>query len=148
MSASTGTTVAVLVGALVVLGLAMVGVAAWLIRSTRADPPALGPLEVMGERRWRRGDADRRRTNLDTARPQGAPAPAPMVALEPVVGDGEGDGDGEADAAGDAAGDSEENSDSSAAESTRSGHSSLVEAPTVAEPARVDEPAAEADTKE
>jgi hypothetical protein len=80
--ASTGTTVAVLVAVLVLLGLAMIAVALWLVRSTRTDPAALGPLEVMGERRWRKGDADARQTNLDTVRPPGAPPPAPTVPLE------------------------------------------------------------------
>jgi hypothetical protein len=83
MSASTGTTVTVLVAVLLVLGAAMIGVAVWLIRATRSDPPALGPLEVMGARQWRRGDADRRRTKLDTARPPGAAPPAaPVVAVD------------------------------------------------------------------
>jgi hypothetical protein len=89
MSASTGTTVTVLVAALVLVGVAMIGVAVWLVRATRSDPPALGPLEVMGARRWRRGDADRRQTKLDTARPAGAPPLAPIVAFEPAAGDGD-----------------------------------------------------------
>jgi hypothetical protein len=80
--ASTGTTVAVLVAVLVLLGLAMIVVALWLVRSTRTDPAALGPLEVMGERRWRKGEADVRQANLETARPPGAPPPAPMVPLD------------------------------------------------------------------
>jgi hypothetical protein len=90
--ASTGTTMAVLVTLLVVIGLTMIGVAIWLVRSTRTDPVALAPLEVMGERRWRKGDSDRRQTRLETARPLGAPSPAPMVAaaaaadLEPPEG--------------------------------------------------------------
>jgi outer membrane biosynthesis protein TonB len=80
--ASTGTTVALLVALLVLLGLAMIGVAVWLVRSTRTDPVALGPLEMMGERRWRKGDPDARRANLDTVRPPGAPPPAPIVPVE------------------------------------------------------------------
>jgi hypothetical protein len=87
VSASTGATVTILVSVLVLLGLGMIVLAAWLVRSTRSDPQALGPLEVMGERRWRKGDADRRKANLDTARPAGAWPPAPMVALEAGVGD-------------------------------------------------------------
>ncbi len=83
--ASTGTTVAVFVTVLVLLGLAMIVLALWLVRSTRTDPAALGPLEVMGERRWRKGDADVRQANLETARPPGAPPPAPMVPVVPVV---------------------------------------------------------------
>jgi hypothetical protein len=86
--ASTGTTMAVLVTLLVVIGLTMIGVAIWLVRSTRADPVALAPLEVMGERRWRKGDSERRQTRLETARPRGAPSPAPVAAadLEPPEG--------------------------------------------------------------
>lgn len=80
--ASTGTTVAVLVTLLALLGLAMIAVAIWLVRTTRTDPVALGPLEVMGERQWRKGDADHRRTVLDTARPVGAPTSAAVVPLE------------------------------------------------------------------
>jgi hypothetical protein len=82
VTASTGTTVAILVAVLVLLGLGMIVLALWLVRSTRSDPQALGPLEVMGDRRWRKGDADRRQANLDTARPAGAWPPAPMVAFE------------------------------------------------------------------
>jgi hypothetical protein len=77
--ASTGTTMAVLVTLLVVIGLAMVAVAIWLVRSTRTDSVALAPLEVMGERRWRKGDPDRRQSHLDLARPAGAPPPGPIV---------------------------------------------------------------------
>ena len=92
MSASTGNTVAMLVAVLVLLGLGMIALAVWLVRSTRSDPQALGPLEVMGDRRFRKGAADRRQANLDTARPPGAATPAPMVPFE--SGDGDGDGDG------------------------------------------------------
>ncbi len=92
MSASTGTMVTVLVAVLVVLGAAMIGVAVWLIRATRSDPSALGPLEMMGARQWRRGDADGRRTKLDTARPPGAlPPAAPAVAVDEVAVDGNGE---------------------------------------------------------
>jgi hypothetical protein len=116
MSASTGTTVAMLVAALVLLGLGMIAVALWLVRSTRTDPRALGPLEVMGDRRWRKADADRRRTNLDTARPEGAAPPAPMLAVESADGDSaEGDS---------AEGDSAEKCESSMQESAVSAHTS------------------------
>ncbi len=86
--ASTGTTVAVLVTLLAVIGLAMIAVAIWLVRSTRTDPVALAPLEVMGERRFRKGDDDRRQAHLDTARPPGAPPLTPMVPVhvEPPEG--------------------------------------------------------------
>src|SRR5262245_11535188 len=87
MSASTGTTVALLVAVLVLLGLGMIVLALWLVRSTRSDPQALGPLELMADRRWHKGDDDHRQANLETARPAGAWPPAPMVAFESADGD-------------------------------------------------------------
>lgn len=80
--ASTGSTVLVLVAALVVLGIAMVVLAVWLIRSTRTDHPSLGPLETMGDRSFRRGREERREQKLASARSAGAPPPAPIVAFE------------------------------------------------------------------
>lgn len=79
---STGTTMLLLVGALVVLGVTMVVVTVWLVRSTRTDHVALGPLEVMGDRSFRRADESSRSTRLTSARPDGAPDPAPIVPLE------------------------------------------------------------------
>ena len=79
---STGTTVLVLVAALVLLGVAMICLTVWLVRSTRRDHVALGPLEVMGDRGFRREDPDARAGRLTGARPDGAPAPAPIVPLE------------------------------------------------------------------
>jgi hypothetical protein len=70
---------------LVVLGVAMICTAVWLVRATRTDVPALGPLEVMGDRRFRRRDADARETVLDAARPAGAPVPAPILEPDDVV---------------------------------------------------------------
>ncbi len=43
--------------------------AVWLFKTTRPDPELLAPLEVMGERRWRRGDAVWQRRRLDEIRP-------------------------------------------------------------------------------
>jgi len=80
--ASTGTTVAVLVALLVVLGVVMIAVAMWLVRSTRSDHPALGPLETMGDRSFRRASTDRQATRLAASRPPGAPDPAPIVPLD------------------------------------------------------------------
>jgi hypothetical protein len=88
--ASTGTTVLVLVIVLVGLGVAMVWLAVWLTRSTRTDVPALGPLEAMGTRGFRRGDEAGRTARLSDARPDGAPDPAPIVALEELpIADGD-----------------------------------------------------------
>jgi hypothetical protein len=82
--ASTGTTTLIVVGALLVLAAAMVLVAVWLVRATRRDAAALGPLAVMGERRWRRADPPARAVALAAARPPGAPEPAPMIDVELV----------------------------------------------------------------
>lgn len=82
LTGSTGSTTLVLVVVLIALGAAMVMTAVWLVRSTRSDAPALGPLEVMSARRWGRGDADRRAAQLTGARPAGALPPAPMVPFD------------------------------------------------------------------
>jgi hypothetical protein len=87
-----------LVAILALLGLGMIALAVWLVRSTRTDPQALGPLEVMGDRRWRKGDSDRRKANLDTARPASAGPPGPMVGLESGDVDGDTAGGSTADA--------------------------------------------------
>ena len=48
-------------------------------RDTRPEPPSLGPLEVMGERRWSAArDADRRKL-LDEYRPNGADPSVPLI---------------------------------------------------------------------
>jgi hypothetical protein len=82
---STGSTTLALAGALVIIGIAMICTAVWLVRSTRTDLPVLGPLEVMGDRRFRRSDPDARKRDLAAARPPGAPAPAPMLEADAVV---------------------------------------------------------------
>lgn len=65
-------TVTSIIALLVALGLALAMVAVWLYRNTRPDPELLGPLEVMGERRWRRSDPVAQRRRLDEARPADA----------------------------------------------------------------------------
>jgi hypothetical protein len=79
---STGSTTFVLVVLLVALGVAMLLVAVWLVRATRTDTPALGPLEVMGDRRFGRRDEAARVAILTGARPEGAIGPAPMLDIE------------------------------------------------------------------
>lgn len=79
LALSTGTVIAVIVTLLLVLAVGMVALAVWLIRRTRRDVVALGPLEVMADRAWRRGDEDRRGELLADARPEGARPPAPML---------------------------------------------------------------------
>ena len=46
------------------------GVGTWIWwRNAKVEHPALGPLEVMGSRRWSRSDFNERRRRLDAARP-------------------------------------------------------------------------------
>ena len=61
-----------MVAGLALLGVAFIVVGVWLIRRTRIDPPVLGPLERMGERRWKRRDLATQRRMLDEVRPPGA----------------------------------------------------------------------------
>ena len=65
-------TVWAIVALLVVMGLGLVMLAFWLRRTTRPDPELLAPLELMGERSWRRGDPVWQRRRLDEVRPSGA----------------------------------------------------------------------------
>ncbi|HSH11117.1 MAG TPA: hypothetical protein VLA10_04965 [Ilumatobacter sp.] len=65
-------TVTSIIALLAVLGVALLMLAVWLFRTTRPDPELLAPLEMMGERRWRRGDAVWQRRRLDEIRPNGA----------------------------------------------------------------------------
>jgi hypothetical protein len=79
---STGSTTVVLAALLVLLGLVMLGAAAWLVRATRTDSRALGPLEVMGDRRFARRDPEARAAALAGARPEGAVGPHPMLEID------------------------------------------------------------------
>jgi hypothetical protein len=79
---STGSTTFVLAALLVALGVAMILAAVWLVRATRTDVRALGPLEVMGDRGFARRDADARDATLAAVRPEGALGPAPMVEID------------------------------------------------------------------
>jgi hypothetical protein len=49
-------TVTSIIALLVAVGLALAMIAVWIHRTTRPDPEVLAPLEVMGDRRWRRSD--------------------------------------------------------------------------------------------
>ena len=58
---------------LVLVGIAFIVLAVWLIRQTRYDPPVLAPLERMGDKDWRRqSDPATQRRILDEVRPEGA----------------------------------------------------------------------------
>ena len=80
--ASTARVVAALATALVLIGIALFVVGVRLVKATRTDHAALGPLEVLGDRAWRRHDAERRAHVLDKARPigvaSGPPGPVPQ----------------------------------------------------------------------
>lgn len=57
---------------LALLGVLTAVATVWWWRTSRADHPSLGPLEVMGQRQWQRsGDIDQAHL-LDLARPAGA----------------------------------------------------------------------------
>lgn len=73
-------TVTSIVALLVALGLGLLLLAVWIFRTTRPDPELLAPLEVMGERAWRRGDPVWQRRRLDELRPAAAKPLAPSVA--------------------------------------------------------------------
>jgi hypothetical protein len=76
-------TILAIVVLLVVLGIGLIMVAVWLFKVTRPDDELLAPLEVMGERKWRRADPVWQRRRLDELRPEGAqplqPSAAPPV---------------------------------------------------------------------
>ncbi len=72
------------VALLVVVGLSLIMLAIWLVRSTRADPELLAPLEAMSSRKWRRGDPVWQRRRLDEIRPAGA---APLATAVPPEGE-------------------------------------------------------------
>lgn len=73
-------TVTSIIVLLVAIGLALVMLAVWLYRRTRPDPELLAPLEMMGERRWRRSDPVWQRRRLDQIRPAGAQPIQPSIA--------------------------------------------------------------------
>jgi len=54
--------------------------AVWLFKTTRPDPELLAPLDVMGERKWRRADPVWQRRRLDEVRPAEAHPLTPSVA--------------------------------------------------------------------
>ena len=54
--------------ALIVAGVLLIGVSIWFWRSARPDDPVLGPLEVMGGRRFKQADEATRKEMLRKAR--------------------------------------------------------------------------------
>ena len=77
-------TVYITVAVLVVLGVAMVVLAIWLLRRTRPELQLFAPLEEMDTRSWRRQDPAGQRRALDASRPAGA-RPVRREAAEPNV---------------------------------------------------------------
>jgi hypothetical protein len=73
-------TITAIVVLLAVLGVALVMIAFWLFRVTRPDKELLAPLEVMGERKWRRADPVWQRRRLDEVRPADAQPMQPSAA--------------------------------------------------------------------
>ncbi len=71
-------------GALVLLGLLLLLLTISWWRGTRPEPPALGPLEVMGDRRWATAAESERRRLLEEFRPVGA-EPSNLF-VEPAAG--------------------------------------------------------------
>lgn len=65
---------------LVAIGVGLLVLAGWLVRSTRVDRELLAPLELMGERSWRAADPVWQRRRLDEVRPAGA---EPLVRMAP-----------------------------------------------------------------
>ena len=78
-----------LAGGLAVLGIGLIGITVWFWRSTRPEPEALAPLEMMGRRRWRRLDQIDQRHRLDDVRAhlndEAAEAARRTFAPDPVV---------------------------------------------------------------
>ena len=79
-------------GGLLLVAVAL-GVGTWIWwRNAKVEHPALGPLEVMGTRRWSRSDFNDRRRRLDAARPPheddevaDTAVPAAAIDLESVM---------------------------------------------------------------
>lgn len=69
-------------GGLILLGILFLVLTIWWWRSTKPESPALGPLEVMSERKWFTAAESERRRLIEQHRPEGAAAA--FVAPEPV----------------------------------------------------------------
>ncbi len=77
-------TVMAIVVLLAVVGVGLAMLAMWVFRVTRPDRGLLAPLEVMGDRTWRRGDPVWQRRRLDEVRPADA-APFRPAAAPPAI---------------------------------------------------------------
>lgn len=59
-------------GGLVLVGLVLLLLTVWWWRGTKPEPPALGPLEVMSDRKWSTTAESERRRLLEAHRPEGS----------------------------------------------------------------------------
>lgn len=62
-------TIHLVAGLLVLIAVVLSVWTVWWWRTTRSEHPSLGPLEVMGSRKWRSAEPGLRRVRLDAARP-------------------------------------------------------------------------------
>lgn len=71
-------------GGLAILGCALLLFTIWWWRGTKPEPPALGPLEIMSDRRWHAASDNERRRLVEVNRPdaalrlEGVQAPVPI----------------------------------------------------------------------
>lgn len=70
-------------GGLILLGIGLLAMTVWWWRSTRPEPPALAPLEVMSDRKWMTAGESERRRIVEDFRPDGA-VPMRDVVIAPV----------------------------------------------------------------
>lgn len=77
-------TVLAIVVLLAVVGIGLAMLSMWVFRVTRPDRELLAPLEVMGDRTWRRGDPVWQRRRLDEVRPPDA-APFRPTSAPPAI---------------------------------------------------------------
>jgi hypothetical protein len=68
---STRLVYALVIG-LVLIGVGLILLGAWIVRQTRPDLEVLAPLERMGDGDWKRRDPSTQRRILDEVRPDGA----------------------------------------------------------------------------
>ncbi len=72
---------------LVVVGVALIVLAVWILRQTRPDLDVLAPLERMGDGDWKRRDPSTQRRMLDEVRPEGAEPLASVPPPPPIDAD-------------------------------------------------------------
>ena len=69
---------------LVLVGVALILLAVWIIRQTRPDLDVLAPLERMGDGDWKKRDPSTQRRMLDEVRPEGAQPLTPEPMAPPI----------------------------------------------------------------